>query len=366
MIAMKNNEEFQVSKELESYFQNKFSAASITTIPSAENFCIKFWKDYLQTNSLNSFQTLKSFYPQLHFPIQADINKTDAYINAVLKGKESYKEFQHGLKLNDVEGLTISVHESIAGGIPVVSVPDSKDFTTIVQSFLHKSNPIEVPESMGAFLASGMNNWARIHALKKQWTETNPFGNWNEEFSKNILPDPDLYKDKIIVLSNKPYSNVSAGYLGLPDDEWKAYSYLIRLEHECTHLYTLQTYGFASNNLHDELIADYIGIAKAAGKYNKQWMLSFMGLEDYPNYRKGARLQNYLESLLLSEENFRILTGIIKNAIETIAWFDCELGPIQSDKDQKMRIEALCETDLINIASRKGGYILMTKYNEKD
>lgn len=365
MIILKNNEEFQVPKELESYFQNKFSLECIMTIPSGENFCIEFWKNYLEVNDLNPFQILKKFYPQLNFPIQKDINKTEDYINAVLKGKDCYGTLQDELQLNNAKEITINVHESIAGGIPVVSVPDNKDFATIVQCFLHKNNPIEIPESMGAFLASGMNNWARIHVLKKHWTEANPLGNWNEEFSKNILPNPDLYKDKIIVLSTKPYSNVSANRLGLRDDEWKTYSYLIRLEHECTHLYTLKTYGYASNNLHDELIADYIGIAKAAGRYHKEWMLLFMGLEDYPKYRKGARLENYLENIQLSDEKFHKLIYIIKNAIETIAWFDNELGTIRSDKDQKARIEVLCETDLTNIASEEGGHILMIKYNEK-
>lgn len=364
-MGVKNNGEFKIPLELESYLKNKFSSEGIITIPFEENFYIDFWKKGMETQNLHPFQLLKDFYPQLYFPIQPEINKTEDYMSAVLKGKDTYENLQEYLQLNEADGIGIRIYESIIGEIPVISVDNSRDFTTIVQSFLHKNNPVEVPQSMGAFLASGINNWARIHALKKQWTVTHPFGNWNEEFSKNILPHPDLYKDKIIVLSTKPYSNVPADQLGLSCDEWKAYSYAIRLEHECTHLYTLKTYGSASNNLHDELIADYIGIAKASGKYHKEWMLLFMGLENYPEYRQGARLQNYLDNMQLSEENFQQLISIIKNAIDSIAWFDNELGSIQSDKDQIKRIETLCETDLIDIASERGGYILLTKYNEK-
>lgn len=351
--------------ELETYFQNKFSSEDIVLISSEENSCVKFWENYLETVNFSAFQILKNFYPQLCFPIQTDINKTEDYINAVLKGKDSYRNPEQKLELNDAAGLKIKIHNTIAGTIPVVSINDNDDFTTIVQSFLHKNNPAPIPQSMGAFLANGINNWARIHNLKEKWTVNNPLGNWNNEFSENILPNPETYKDKIIVLSTKPYSNVPADQLGLFQEKWKAYSYTIRLEHECTHLYTLKRYGAASNNLHDELIADYIGICKAFGRYNKEWMLAFMGLEDYPQYRKGARLENYLKNIQIHEGDFQKLTDIIKSAIETIACFDDELGPIKSDKDQIARIESLCETDLIDIASQEGGYMLVTKYNEK-
>ncbi|MFZ4931645.1 DUF7005 family protein [Chryseobacterium sp. Mn2064] len=353
------------NQELESYLQNKFSLEAIATITSEENFSIRFWEDYLLSSGKNGFQILQDFYPQLYFPVQTEINKTEHYINAVLKGKDSYETLQENIQLNDKECVTIKVYDSVAGAIPVISINDCEDFSTFVQCFLHKNNPVPVPQSMGAFLANGINNWARIHDLKEKWTRNNPFGNWNTEFSQNILPHPEMYKDKIIVLSAKPYSNVPADKLGLSGAEWRAYSYTIRLEHECTHLYTLKKYGKASNNLHDELIADYIGICKAFGKYNKEWMLAFMGLEDYPQYRKGARLENYLNNQV-SEENFQDITHIIRSAIETIAHFDNELGTIQSDRDQMARIETLCETDIIDIASGRGGYMLMTKYNEKE
>lgn len=43
----------------------------------------------------------------------------------------------------------------------------------------------------------------------------------------------------------------------------------------------------------DELIADYAGIVAAWGRYRADWFLRFVGLEDYPRYREGGRLQNY-------------------------------------------------------------------------
>lgn len=359
MSVLKNIE------KLEAYLQNKFSSENLKIVVSEENACVEFWKYYLQKTGESHFQILKDFYPQLYFPIETEINKTEDYINAVLKGKDSFKNLQTHLLLNHAEGISIQLHKDISGTIPVISINDSQDFVAIAQSLLYKNNPMPIPSSMGAFLANGINNWARIHSLKKEWIENRPSNSWSNEFSKNILPNPELYKDRIIVVSTKPYSNIQAADLGLSEDEWKAYSCSIRLEHECTHLYTLKRYGCASNNLHDELIADYIGITKTLGKYHKEWMLTFMGLENYPQYRQGGRLQNYIDHIDISGDSFQDLTAIMRNAIETIAYFDDELGSIQSVQDQIARIETLCETDLIDIASQRGGYMLMIKYNEK-
>ena len=351
-----------VSDELELYFQNKFNAAE-TQISSSfkDEPYIKSWENYCVASE-NAFELLKRCYPQLNFSIEEGINKSQHYNDAVLKGKKGDFLLQNNLKLNNPEGIKISVFESIAGKVPVLKVPDSQDFIKFVQALLHKNNPVPVPASMGALLVNGINNWDRLNALKNDWIINNPGGNWNEEFLKNVLPNPSLFKDKIIILSTKPYSNVSADSLKIPATAWKIYSYSIRLEHECTHLYTLKKYGYASNNLHDELVADYIGITKTIGYYNKDWMLTFMGLEKYPIYRKGARLENYLGNSNLSFENFDRLTIIIKNAIENICIFDKKLGEIRSDTDQMCRTSTLCEVDVLDIASPDGADLLFKKY----
>lgn len=355
-----------LSDELNLYFQNKFCSNEIKKSTSfTDEPSINSWENYrLKSLEVGALQILKNCYPQFNFPIQAGIDKTQAYIDATLKGKIENIYLNSELKFNHPAGITIQIYESIAGKIPVLTISDDQDFIRIVQCILYKNNPTFVPLSMGATLVNGINNWDRLHTLKKNWIENNPIGNWNEEFSKNVLSNPHLFKDKIIILSTKPYSNVSASSLGLSETAWKSYSHSIRLEHECTHLYTLKKYGCASNNLHDELIADYIGIIKTIGSYHKTWMLTFMGLEDFPRYRKGARLENYLGNTGLSFENFEKLVVIIKNAIENIACFDAELGKIKSVQDQMCRIDALCETDLVKIASENGAHLLIQKFKD--
>ena len=361
-----NDGTIHVPDELSVYFQNKFCEKDIHTLPvSVDEPYIDSWKEYVTNFSEGeAIQLLRQCYPQLNFPIREGINKTQDYIDAVLKGKPQATGGTPSPILDNPERVKIKLHTSFAGKVPVLFVADDEDFVKLVQCFVHKNNPAPIPQSMGALLANGVNNWDRIHTLKDKWLLINPAETWSHEFSKNILPNPGLYKDKLIVLSAKPYSNVPADRLNLTQEEWIAYSLSIRLEHECTHLYTLKRYGCACNNLHDELIADYIGIAKTIGKYDKQWMLAFMGLEDYPKYRKGARLENYLGNAAITSENFRQLTTVIKRAIETISYFDTELGAMHSAHDQLCRIDALCLINVVDIASVNGPHLLLQKYKE--
>ncbi|MCK8496009.1 hypothetical protein M0L20_29355 [Spirosoma sp. RP8] len=356
-----------VPEELRDYFTNKFcSPENGSWIVSGDEPYLDFWASRgREWAGEKAFAFLQTCYPQLHFPIEDGINKTQAYVDAVLKGKPAGIDVRHSLVLNQPESLQLTLHESFAGLIPVLVVPDDDDFIKLVQCLLHKNNPVAIPPSMGALLANGINNWERIRELKAQWIVNNSLQSWNEQFARCVLPNPSLYKDKLVILSNKPYSNVSAKQLGLDSKEWVAYSMSIRLEHECTHLYTLNRFGSASNNLHDELVADYMGICKAVGHFKEEWMLAFFGLEDYPAYRTGARLENYVSNTRLSTAGFHQLTGLIKGAVNSIAQFDARVGKMFSVNDQACRMDALCLTDMAVLASANGSEQLFQNYTDR-
>lgn len=80
---------------------------------------------------------------------------------------------------------------------------------------------------------------------------------------------------RFILLSAKPYSNVSASTLGLKEEDWLEKSMKIRLEHECSHFFTKRFFGNAQNHLHDELIADFFGLLSAFGNYSAEYWESF-------------------------------------------------------------------------------------------
>jgi hypothetical protein len=72
------------------------------------------------------------------------------------------------------------------------------------------------------------------------------------------------------------------------------------------------------NNLLDELIADCAGITAALGYFNADWFLAFVGLEQYPAYRKGGRLQNYRGVPPLSDGAFTILQRLVYHAAKNL------------------------------------------------
>jgi AraC-like DNA-binding protein len=89
--------------------------------------------------------------------------------------------------------------------------------------------------------------------------------------------------------------------MGLDEQEWLQLSLIIRLEHECIHYLTSRLFNLMRNNLLDELIADYGGIVAACGYYRADWFLRFLGLESFPDYRAGGRLENYHHAITLSD-----------------------------------------------------------------
>jgi hypothetical protein len=176
---------------------------------------------------------------------------------------------------------------------------------------------------MGASMVAGFNNWDRIRQYRQQWEANHPDNQsesrWAAEF-KQLIPKKELYQDRFMILSQGPYSNVSAQDIGLPEAEWLRLSLTIRLEHECTHYFTRRLFNSMRNNLIDELIADYRGLIAATGRYRADWFLRFMGLESFPNYREGGRLQNYRGSL--SEESFKILQSLVVSAARNLESFE--------------------------------------------
>ena len=355
--------EEQAINELLVYSKNKFILDKQKTNTLLEDSYVDTWKKYYEESKKTGvFETLKKYIVQLQFPVQKGISKTEAYINSTLRGKNNLNK--SGLKLNQLDTLKLEIHKSaLAGNVPVLIISDDEDFNTLVCALSNKNEPKELPKSMGASFINGINNWDRIHQLKADWLQGNSTGNWSLYFKENILPKPHLFKDKLIILSTKEYSGIKNESIGVSKNTWKSSSLIIRREHECAHLFTLKYYGTMANNMHDEIIADYAGITKVLGHFNKDWFLNFIGLENYPKYRKGGRLENYQGKNKLSNEAFEGLKMIIKNVAESIFQFDNSLGKILSETDQLYRIKSICEVDLITMASSKGKQKLMDKYN---
>lgn len=169
------------------------------------------------------------------------------------------------------EGVSLEIYNSFAGDIPIICADDPEDFESIVTNIIYKGNRPDNIGQTGASFVSGKST-------------------------------------RFIILSSKPYSNVPAAELGLEEKEWAEKSLLLRRSHECTHYYTKQIFGISNNNLHDELMADFIGMYDAFGFYKAEWFLRFMGVIK----GSGGRLIVYTKEL--SDNVKQAVTNLLSEA----------------------------------------------------
>lgn len=348
-------------KELMQYNENVYDHSTITGnvgFPMPDELFAGAWEQYAaEAAARGVFHTLKDRLVQFKFPIREGISATESYRAATRRGDTDGIPEDTGLELELPDGLELVLHQTPAGRIPLLVTRSRADFVTMVQALTRRNEPQAVPDSMGAVIIAGYNNWDRIHTYRREWAKKNPENlieeSWQAEFQR-LIPQKELYQDKFIILSDGPYSAVPAESLGLTEEEWRRLSLIIRREHECTHYFTRRFFSAMRNNLLDELIADYMGIVSAVGCYRADWFLRFVGLENYPQYRAGARLENYRSDPPLSDGAFKILQALVKLAAENLENYDSRFGKEVRTPEQKVQIlVGLSRLTLIEIASAK-------------
>lgn len=353
-------------EELLFYNQNQFDRPKGFKI-KADPAYIDRWREYAdEAKFIGAFASLKQRLVQLQFPIQAGISNTPEYRAATRKGESTEQmPLATGLQLACPERLELKIKLTAVGAVPVITAGDRIDFVSLIQALTGRNEPVGIPESMGACIIGGYNNWDRIACYRQQWLASGDRSNWQSEF-KRLISIKELYQDRFIVLSRGCYSSVSSQELGLDPNEWLELSQIIRLEHECTHYFTRLVFGSMRNNIFDELIADYQGIVSAIGYYRADWFLRFIGLEDYPNYRLGGRLENYCPSSLSSGAR-SILQKAIVDAATNLEEFDREVGrQLRANQNNTAVLLALCELTLEELASTSGVTELATLISTSD
>jgi hypothetical protein len=343
------------TKELLDYNRNVFDRSVEEALPLPAEPHVEAWERYArEAAEAGALTALRRRLVQLRFPIREGISKTDAYRAATLRGASTEEMDQaSGLDLASPDELRVGIHRSPAGPIPVLAPGGRADFVALVRALSMKNEPARVPESMGACMVAGFNNWDRIREYRRRWEAEGGDRSgaaWRREF-RRLVPQKELYQDRFLILSDGPYSNVTAGEIGLSDKDWRRQSTMIRLEHECTHYFTLRVFGSMRNNLLDELIADYMGIT-AAGRYRSDWFLRFMGLESFPAYREGGRLQNYRGRPPLSEGAFGILRALVRDIAENLQRVGDGLEFLPGSQEERAgMLLALCGFRLEDLAA---------------
>jgi hypothetical protein len=151
---------------------------------------------------------------------------------------------------------------------------------------------------------------------------------WEHEFAE-FKRHRELYQDRFIIVGTGPYSGIDAAGSGFDETGWLNASHGIRLEHECTHYFSLRAFGSLRHDLLEELAADFVGLVRTLGEYRLDLALRFLGLEGYPRYRPGGRLEVYRGDPPLSEPTFELL--------QRTAWTGCQnLSRLASERASRL------------------------------
>jgi hypothetical protein len=342
-------------EELLAYNENLFVHQRELDLPLPDEIHIATWERYRkEAETKGVFRVLQSQFPQLRFPIREGISNTENYRAATRRGVPVEAD---GFSLEQPDALQLNIYQTPAGKIPLLYSGNRQDFISLVRALTKKNEPVPIPDSMGAQIVSGYNNWGRIREYRSQWEKVNPGSSWEEEF-RRLIPRRELYQDTFVILSDNEYSGIPASDLGLEPSEWRRLSLIIRREHECAHYLTRRLFGSMRNNMLDELIADYAGIVKAFGRYRADIFLRFIGLENFPESRPRGRIENYRGNPPLSDGAFDVLKQLVVKAAHNLECFEAERLKIQPDQGDFSMIIALTRLTMEELGSDAGGCFL--------
>ncbi|MCL2081988.1 MAG: hypothetical protein FWH04_01955 [Oscillospiraceae bacterium] len=312
--------------------ENKFTEKPPIDNPAEERFASD-WGKLLGKSGRADWELLLDIFVELSFPVEEGQSENPAFLAALKRGELPCERKDAWMPVMP-EGIRVYLHPTPAGRLPVIECEADEDFIRLHRSIVCRCEPKPVPDSRGATIVKNYNNWARV--------------NMNRSADGAIPKDPSLYRDYIALLSHRYYSGVDPEAFGMAPDDWHKKSLIIRREHESAHYMTQRFYNSAKNEIHDEIIADFMGLTATLGEYDPVKFLTFLGLENAAQFRKGGRLEIYLGGAETESGEFDRLCETVRNAARNISGFYKESG-----EDRMQTFHALCRTSVADMAEGK-------------
>lgn len=232
--------------------------------------------------------TLAAIYPQLN--LCPGEESAEAYKRIVQYGEAASARDLRPFLGDERDSCTIE--ETPAGKVQVITLHQRPDFERFLQIMAFRCREKEIPATQGASILDGVINWTKIRACKERFLSAGGREeDWPAEF-RRFTADKRNYTDALIVLSDGPYSAVSAESMGLGEQEWLAYSHEIRKAHECTHFICRRLFPEKIDAVWDEIVADAVGLFAAFGRYEAETAALFLGVSR--DGYTGGRLENYV------------------------------------------------------------------------
>ncbi len=256
-------------------------------------------------------EALAECYPQLY--LKPGENMEDAYKDAALRGNRPEHPSLELFQGSEKDSLT--EEQTPAGPVEVLYLYRREDFENALRLLVYRCRPEAIPATLGAMTLNGLANWKKIEEHRTAYLAAG-HTDWAEEW-KRFTADRRNYRDTLIILSDGPYSGVSAERAGMPQEDWPEISRKIRLYHECTHVICRRLFPQQKEEVWDEIVADAIGIRKALGHYDAKLADLFLGVSE--DGYTGGRLENYIP-----EEEKNTLPDLAEKVYGLTKWIEQE------------------------------------------
>lgn len=288
------------------YCENRFDpekAPAAPVFPMADEPHVADWRAYVGQSGPDVFAGLQARLPQLCIPVRTGMAQTPAYAEVIRRGQPFRADaFGGTLRLEQPMALQLIMHEHPAGALPILVTRHRPDFETLQRALALRHEPVAINASVNAQMIAGLLNWDRVQHYQTRWMAQYglaTLASWGQEMQRVASTEKWRFYDRLMLVCEHPYSGLSAQQLGLDltEAQWLHASTRLRLEHEFTHYTTMRLYGYMGLNLFDETICDWAGMTAALGRFDGQWFLQCLGLEDWPRVRPEGRVHTYCQAL---------------------------------------------------------------------
>lgn len=275
-------------------------------LPLRSEAHMNFWRDLCADTEGLAIDKLQVCLPQLKMQIYEGVSQSEQYKDTVLRGVPFEEAgFETIAKYQEPEAIKLWICLNDAGSLPVIQTSNYLDFVHLNRAMAHKCEPVEIVKGIHAVFVAGLPNPGRLKQNKDQW-EAGGMGrvdgeSWSDAMTRLMQEDKTHFYDKIILMHNVPYGDVSADKVKLSEKDWLDKSSALRLEHEMTHYTTNRMLRSFRLNIHDELLADFMGFTKSLGFFTADLFFPAMGISDN-KIPQGCRFRNYVQELDESEK----------------------------------------------------------------
>ena len=264
-------------------------------LPLQDEPHVAFWNEIIENTEDTSLQKMQACLPQVCIPIQEGVSQSKSYKDAVLRGVPFLDAgFDEIAEYEDPDAITLHMYTHDAGSLPVVETSNYNDFEHLNRALASKCEPVHIADGIHAAFIAGLPNPGRMLQLQVDASQRGE--PWGSAMQRLLNEDKTNFYDKIVLMHTSPYGNVPASNVGLSELDWIEKSSLLRIEHEMTHYATNRMLGSFRLNIHDELLADFMGFTSSLGFFSADLFFLAMGI-DGDCIPENCRFRNYCQAL---------------------------------------------------------------------